>query len=1084
MSKSFSIVRSLGLFVWLACAVLFASESSTYLRLPPMPQAPTVDGRIWSSEWMMASPSFGSVSAATGLMSVREVHHHIGYDDQYLYVAQQSELPPGPMLLSSTGSIFVEFGEGDALRRIDFDTTGACAVAGVVSRAVAQREYLEFEAAIPWAALGVAELRYETEYKLQVGRDFRNLDERVVWSPDGPGVFVPQKELAVAGLKTFGKRWKGYGYEIQWSAANPGSENVQVTLDALMVATDVPRNVNTTIAPAPGTEATAMLRGILQPMERRLETAMTSVQDGKPLYRRIFSWEQGKGVAFEDPDPPFVLDFAFYPTYGFIKAKVSCSKAEKFAQAAQVVFKIVDADGKLHSLQTCAKQNGSLQDRWELPELPENRYDLVAEVLDADGALIQEARRDFLVQKFPWQGLGLGAKRVVLPPYIPLKYADRTVGALQTGFHLGGGLWDAVYAQGENLLAAPVALRLGDQEARAVGEPELLEQADDHVILESRLECAGVDILLRQEYDFDGFCKVTMTLAPTAGAVRLSSAQLDIPLKAKNMKYVCAMGNGMRKNIHRELAQEDGVVWASMEDCQTHPYHHGFRPYIWLGETYKGLAFVCESPANWERVPETSAQELIRKGDTAVFRLHLANRPFTLDAPRQYVLAFQPTPTRPQDLHWRNQYGSLYNAQNPKQALCFMTGLNNYARFLCMRVDDGVCQVPNDDWSFVEYLTQDQWKDEAEVRAFAKDYLARNHLTEENFSIWNKGETEPGDDLVTRMWQGCRFWRNTQVNLVYMNPRACCPGWPERDMYVDEWYGGEWRPPKTYRDEYSCHADANYCDFLLWNSLRLMKYGFWGLYLDNLYDACWIDPALNPYGEDTGAYWPFFKIRELIRRAATVSYEEGFLLNGRPMLMIHETDCNVVPWLSLASHALDWEMNFGDRPFPERFSEAYLVTNTLGTQTGATPMVLMNTSGSNGKAATESLMALCYAYGLLSQHDTGLTRIERFFTLRDLVFEFGYGEPDTNVFPCWDKANPVRQLDEKVRCTYVERADGEALLLVGNLGAEDADGRFVLPADYAVMDAETGEALSVTDRLLAVPVPGYHAKLLHLKPIK
>ena len=177
------------LFVFSFLSTIFAE--SAYLRLPPMPQAPEIDGRIWSGEWRMASPSFGSCSQETGLMSVRDVHHHIGYDDQYLYIAQQSMLPPGPMLLSSTGSIFVVFGEGEAMQRIDFDITGACAVDGVVSRAVPQREYLEFEAAIPWQALGIAELQYGKEYKLQVGRDVQNLEEHVVWSPDGPGTFVP-----------------------------------------------------------------------------------------------------------------------------------------------------------------------------------------------------------------------------------------------------------------------------------------------------------------------------------------------------------------------------------------------------------------------------------------------------------------------------------------------------------------------------------------------------------------------------------------------------------------------------------------------------------------------------------------------------------------------------------------------------------------------------------------------------------------------------------------------------------------------------------------------------------------------------
>ena len=147
-------------------------------------------------------------------------------------------------------------------------------------------------------------------------------------------------------------------------------------------------------------------------------------------------------------------------------------------------------------------------------------------------------------------------------------------------------------------------------------------------------------------------------------------------------------------------------------------------------------------------------------------------------------------------------------------------------------------------------------------------------------------------------------------------------------------------------------------------------------------------------------------------------------------------------------------------------------------------MVLMNSSGSNGEAATESLMALCYAYGLLSQHDSGLFRIERYFTLRDKVFEFGYGNPDTQVFPCWDDANPVRQLTEKVRCTSVLRPDGEALLLVGNLGEEDAEGQFVLQGKFAVTDAETGDAIAVTEgNRITVPIPGYHAKLLQLNPL-
>ncbi|GEM_PF-2588756 len=1061
---------------------LFALEppSTAYLRLPPMPQAPVVDGKSGLEEWVMSSPSFGSYSQETGMLSRRDVHHNIGYNADYLFISQKSELPPEPMVLSKDDRIIVAFGK-DSMMQIVFETDGSCQVDGVISRATQSKGVLDFEAAIPWSAFGLKGIDDGTEYRLQITREFQNLHELVTWSWGDAGTFVPQAGIPVVGFKTFGNRWKGAGYEIQWSAANPGVDAPKVKVSALMVSIEPPSHLNTELAPEAGKEITTTLRAILTPLDRTITSTITDLKDGKLLYRRDFTWHYNAGVAFVDPDPPYVLDIGVYPTKRIAKARVTCVSQEKLDALQQISFKIVGEDGTVYTQQSAT----NFQSRWELPELPLGKYDILAEMQNKDGETLL-LKRDFTIQKFPWQGLNIGLKRTVLPPYIPLTYANETISGLQTAYHLGNALWDSIQAKGGELLSAPVQMTIDGTVARPEGAPVVLETAEDRVVLESVLVSdKGVRVRLHQEYDFDGFCKITMVIEPTAKPVKLSDVRIDIPLKSEDVKYVCALGNGMRKNIHKTLATEDGVVWGSRDESEKQYRHGGFRPYIWLGETYRGMAFICETPLNWERSENTSAQEIIRKGETTTLRLNLANKPFELNAPREIIFALQATPTRPQDPAWRKQCGTMHNAQNPKQAICLEYNIANYIRFMCARVDDGVAQVPNDDWSFVDYMAAENWETEEEVREFSQKYLEKNGITDENFSIWKTGTPEVGDDLVTRMYQGCRFWKNTHINLAYMNPKASCPSWPEWSMYIDEWYMGAWRPAKNYRDEYAGLPGESYIDFLLWNTLRLIDKGWKGLYLDNLYDTFCEDPELTPYDTQAVPIWHFFKIRELIRRVSVTSLEHGLMLNGRPILMIHLTDCNVVPWLSLASHGLDWEMNFGDKPFPQRFSDAFIQTDTLGTQTGVTPFVIVNSSGANGTAATQSALALTFAYGLLAQTDAGITRNAHFFKQRDTVWDFGYGDPTTEVYPCWMKGNPVKELTQGVRCCFIKRADNQAMLLVGNLTDQDATGEFILPEDYTVVNAETDQEIPLGEnRRLAIPVKAYTPAILYLKPLK
>ncbi|MBR6373690.1 MAG: hypothetical protein IKS20_10960 [Victivallales bacterium] len=191
------------------------------------------------------------------------------------------------------------------------------------------------------------------------------------------------------------------------------------------------------------------------------------------------------------------------------------------------------------------------------------------------------------------------------------------------------------------------------------------------------------------------------------------------------------------------------------------------------------------------------------------------------------------------------------------------------------------------------------------------------------------------------------------------------------------------------------------------------------------------------------------------------------------------TDCNVVPWLSFAGIALDWEMHYGDTPYPERFSDAYILTHSLGTQTGCIPWVLVNSTGANGAKATDTLLSLTFGYGLLCQTDAGLTQTAEWKKIQNFVRNFGYGLDDTLVWPGWDEGNPVKLSPGNVRCTTVKRKDGRVLLLLGNQGDEEKVS-ISLPKTAKASDALSGEALAIGDKL-EVTMSKYGWKMIILE---
>ena len=186
-------------------------------------------------------------------------------------------------------------------------------------------------------------------------------------------------------------------------------------------------------------------------------------------------------------------------------------------------------------------------------------------------------------------------------------------------------------------------------------------------------------------------------------------------------------------------------------------------------------------------------------------------------------------------------------------------------------------------------------------------------------------------------------------------------------------------------------------------------------------------------------------MREMIKRALVMSQEEKRFLLSDPdyaWLVGHMTDANIIPVMGLLSVNLGWEMKFGRQDFQDRFSEAFHLVQSLGTQSGTAPIAITHTSGTREERLRQhrSLYAVGFAFDMLNFWDPGSREEDGspvFNEMQRLIRKFGYGKDIVEHFPGYEpERNPVSCAPGHVRITTLKRNDGKIMLLIGNLGDE------------------------------------------------
>ena len=1099
-------------------------SEETLLRFAPMPKAPVIDGKINYNEWKYASTTFGGISPKTKLMTRRQNDFRFGYDAENVYFAITSETPLAPQSLSQDDCVEFQLLPPGKQKPvvIKFDHTGKGNIpAGVKIKnafgyAVMNAEQgicWTAEVAVPYSALGVKGFKDGEKWGLQMIRHWSSQKETGYFhlpAKDGEmATFIPDTKAPIISFDGFGLlMYQATGnYNWTYRIENTQSKKIGVhsksyrsgvdgtaTLDINnpdLFGKEEKRPIGKSQMIEPGKTGLFQLHMMAQfPGKPRLIYSHLQGYNNVDYYKRAMFWDvllsQRAAVYKDDCGLPY-LNAGYYPSFGE-KLRVSATFNKKLP-IARVTITVKDSNGKvLHSFVRSAfgRPLKDFEDEVILKNLPVDNYSVIMESMDMNGKTYNHTRT-FSIAKFPWQGLNLGKERIIIPPFKPLKVDTKKqeVHALLTGYKIGGGIWDAVYAEGENILGGPIQFVLDGKPVPA-GKTKLISAEKDLVVYETTVQNGKVKFVLNQEYDYDGFCKLTTKVIPE-GPVNVKSFELHIPMKAEYAKYYASL----RANRPRAQGKPDTTIPAGqgvLELKGVAPVKGRILNYFWFGEVYKGFSWIIDTQKGFSLNDKKFTHRMERKGNVVTFVQDIVNKQTTWDKPWEFTFGFSPTPVKPINKNYRSLSTWMYDYKPAKGS----DKANMQIQQLPLGEYYDIQATPPGGESYYTDLVKNRGRfvPPAERKKRAEEYIAKH-------KDWILENAPLADfSLIRKMFVDQRAWGDHYF-LVYNDPAYFSCRWKEAEMYKAEWQPFDY-PVDDALNEYIACKTPEYIDKILFEMRRYVRWGMDGMNFDcfplgggrntvakgAFREKPGTVPLMHnhnmlqiaPYGIVPCS--DLFGWRELTKRTAHMLYSEGKLVHGVPWVELHSTNSAVPGVTSFCSTVITTECAAKGGDYFDRFPESYILGDLVGTQTGVMPRPIV--SSVSGKLPREeqvkSLITWSFAYGLMTHCDQGVLRRQKHFeVMRDEIFSFGFGRPENKTIAFYDKEKqPITCNAEKVRTTQVIRPDGKALLMIGNTG-DKVKVKFDLSGlnykSYKITDVFTGKPVESTE--LEMPRHGY-----------
>ena len=134
--------------------------------------------------------------------------------------------------------------------------------------------------------------------------------------------------------------------------------------------------------------------------------------------------------------------------------------------------------------------------------------------------------------------------------------------------------------------------------------------------------------------------RVDLEWSPRGDNVTVEELLLEMPIRPEHARYLYHFPGQWGSVANSGFLPADG--WS-----------HAFKPFVWLGDEDRGLAWFCESDENWSPADPNRALTIDARDDRVVFCCHLIERPTVLAGPLKYTFGFQATPVKnPEKTVW------------------------------------------------------------------------------------------------------------------------------------------------------------------------------------------------------------------------------------------------------------------------------------------------------------------------------------------------------------------------------------------------------------------------------------------------
>jgi hypothetical protein len=705
-----------------------------------------------------------------------------------------------------------------------------------------------------------------------------------------------------------------------------------------------------------------------------------------------------------------------------------------------------------------------------LPELPEGPYSVWLQETKASGepglALL---RRSFVVRHYEWENNTLGESEAILPPFTPLEVAGNRVSCVLRTYTLGElGLWQQVESLGQEILARPVALHVESAGKLLPWTAQPVTVSDVRPAVVRFTGSAGneaMEVTADGRIEVDGLMRLTLSLTPR-GKPTLDRVWLEVPVRAAVASLFHASGEHLRANPGGLVPPGEGVVWQSRTIPQ--PHVENFIPYVWVGGEERGICWAADWDRDWVHGQDRAAVELVRQDQEVCIRVNLINGPAVLDRPRAIEFGLEASPVKPRPEGWRDM---AFDFDSPGRARFTILWGGSYGAHY-----GWASRYPLDgDWTFIRKLAETQSTGVIDT-PFVEGWIRR--VLDHPGQLSARDTEKTVRDHVYFGFQRAKAFHQRQPPGKLIPYSCACEGTgllPEDEVYRDEW---------TWFGE-SMHSSASFRDYAVWYAEKMMANGMGGIYVDNCFTCAKFNWAMDEaYIGDDGEVHPslgIWRIRELVRRLATMMYEKGH----EPFVYVHMTNANLIPAFAFAQANLDWEWKYGSNDYQERFTPDYIRAVSTGRQTGTLAVVLGGNAGVDAQSPeyvrlTRTGLALVLPHQLFfyAQAD-GATSVRA----REIISAY-VSRPETKSLFYWENREVVQAPGNLLVTAHV--LPEKLLLVIGNTGeggtfpVELDPAGLGVPPPVSAVNAESGEPIVLQGNRVEVPLPRHDFALIEV----